>query len=204
MGKKDLWKVRRSFILFGVYFFFVSLPTLGETKMEIEIIPFGQIESAVLDHLKVNLTEVFKAQISIGETQASPEYAYNQKRGQYYSSLILRNLLKLKENKEKKILAIIDQDLYVLELNFVFGEADPLDNICLISITRLHQSYYGLAENEDLFLKRTLKEAVHELGHLLGLRHCLDPGCVMHFSNSLADTDRKDYRFCKNCRKFLS
>lgn len=38
---------------------------------------------------------------------------------------------------------------------------------------------------------RTLKEAVHELGHILGLAHCPDAGCVMHFSNALADTDRK-------------
>jgi len=190
--------------LFIVYFFFVSLLTLGEDKMEIEIIPLGQIESDVLGHLEENLAEIFMAKVSTAGDQASPEYAYNQKRGQYSSSFILQNLLKLKENREKKVLAVIDKDLYVPELNFVFGTADPGNGVSIISITRLRQSYYGLAENQDLFLKRTLKEAVHELGHLLNFGHCLDPQCVMHFSNSLADTDRKDYQFCSKCKKRLS
>lgn len=34
------------------------------------------------------------------------------------------------------------------------------------SKTRLKQSYWGLPEDKDLFLRRTLKEAVHEIGHL--------------------------------------
>lgn len=192
-------------VFLSILFFWAgSLLVFGEEKMEIEIIPFSQIESDVLGHLEENLAEIFMAKVSTAGNQASPEYAYNQKRGQYSSSLILQNLLKLKENREKKILAVIDKDLYVPELNFVFGTADPGNGISIISITRLRQSYYGLAESRDLFLKRTLKEAVHELGHLLNFGHCPDSQCVMHFSNSLADTDRKDYRFCSKCRKRLS
>jgi archaemetzincin len=41
---------------------------------------------------------------------------------------------------------------------------------------------------------------VHELGHTYGLRHCRDPRCVMHFSNSLHDTDVKGAGFCPRCR----
>lgn len=177
---------------------------LAENKMEIEIIPFELIETSVLDYLKMNLAEVFNARVSVGEAQLVPEYAYNKKRGQYFSSVILQNLLKIKDDRQKKILAIIDRDLYVPQLNFVFGEADPSHGVCIISLTRLHQSYYGLSEDRDLFLKRSLKEAVHEIGHLVHLGHCPLPSCVMHFSNSLLDTDRKDYHFCSDCRKRIS
>jgi len=51
---------------------------------------------------------------------------------------------------------------------------------------------------------RAVKEAVHELGHTFGLDHCSDPRCVMHFSNMLADTDRKGREFCPSCRARLA
>jgi len=73
----------------------------------------------------------------------------------------------------------------------------------LFLLARLRQSYYGLKEDEDLFLKRTLKEAVHEIGHIFKLGHSSNPKCVMHFSNSLSDTDRKDCKFCNSCKRLL-
>ena len=175
---------------------------MAKTDMIIEVIPFGQIDNSLLDYLKDNLNDIFAAEIIIKESETSPEYAFNSQRDQYYSAAILNNLLTTKKEKNRKTLAIIDKDLYVPELNFVFGQADPRNAICIISITRLKPSYYGLSEDDDLFFKRSLKEAVHELGHLLDLGHCQNPKCVMYFSNSLSDTDRKDYRFCDKCRIF--
>jgi archaemetzincin len=172
-----------------------------QEKMNIEIIPIGQIDILVLDYLRENLTDVFEAKVSLGKSQPIPEYAFNKKRGQYYSSEILENLTKFKQGQIT--LAIIERDLYVPELNFVFGEADSVNQICIISLMRLNQSYYGLPEDKELFLRRSLKEAVHEIGHLLGLGHCPNPKCVMHFSNSLLDTDIKDYRFCDVCQRRL-
>jgi archaemetzincin len=42
---------------------------------------------------------------------------------------------------------------------------------------------------------------VHELGHTVGLPHCSDSRCVMHFSNCLEDTDQKGTSFCRRCRQ---
>ncbi|MEW5901050.1 MAG: archaemetzincin family Zn-dependent metalloprotease, partial [Acidobacteriota bacterium] len=146
----------------------------------------------------------FGARLLMAEARAIPEKAFNAFRGQYHASVILQSLSRAEGQPGNKILTLIEKDLYVPELNFVFGQADMLHNICTISLTRLHQSYYALPEDENLFLKRTLKEAVHELGHLFNLAHCPNPNCVMYFSNSLVDTDRKDYRFCAVCQKRLS
>jgi archaemetzincin len=65
-----------------------------------------------------------------------------------------------------------------------------------IGLARLRQEFYGLKSDNSLFLERVVKEATHELGHAFGLRHCPRQKCVMFFSNSLADTDRKCRRFC--------
>nr|WP_243666411.1 matrixin family metalloprotease [Vulcanisaeta sp. JCM 16159] len=44
-----------------------------------------------------------------------------------------------------------------------------------------------------------LKEVLHELGHSFGLDHCADPRCVMYFSNTIEDTDRKGPGYCQRC-----
>jgi archaemetzincin len=69
-----------------------------------------------------------------------------------------------------------------------------------IYLPRLRQEFYGLKPDEPLFHQRIIKEAVHELGHAFGLEHCNNQMCVMHFSNSLTDTDIKQNSFCDICR----
>jgi archaemetzincin len=44
-----------------------------------------------------------------------------------------------------------------------------------------------------------VKESGHELGRAFGLAHCNNTRCVMHFSNSLQDTDFKKRSFCDSC-----
>ena len=120
-----------------------------QEKMNIEVVCFGQIESVDLDYLKNNLSEIFKAQVYIGKTHDLLENAYDKKK-QYLASAILHNLSKSKD-KNHKTLAIIDKDLYVPELNFIFGLADSSRGACIISTARLKQTYYGLPEDKDLF-----------------------------------------------------
>lgn len=45
-------------------------------------------------------------------------------------------------------------------------------------------------------LKRTVTEAVHEVGHLLELGHCSGHSCVVYCSNQLRDSDPRGREFC--------
>ena len=100
------------------------------------------------------------------------------------------------------MLGILDEDIYSRFLNFVFGIAERNKQggpgFSLISVTRLNEKVYRRPENESLFELRTLKEALHELGHTFSLTHC-DNKCVMQFSNCLADTDKKPPKLCNSC-----
>jgi len=171
--------------------------------MAIVLVAIGKIDKQILVGLKDDLSESFNKQIFIGKVMPEPAYAFNKERKQYFSEAILD---KVTENKDydsyERVLAVVDYDLYVPDLNFVFGQAGG--SAALISITRLRQEYYGLPKDDDIFRKRILTEAVHELGHTYGLGHCPNPKCVMFFSNSLPDTDRKGYQFCPKCKKRLN
>jgi DNA polymerase-4 len=94
---------------------------------------------------------------------------------------------------------VTEHDLYAGGLNFVFGLAECPGRAALISLYRL-----GQEAGEALFRERALKEALHELGHSLSLGHCPDSCCVMHFSNCLADTDRKGSEPCARCTRALA
>jgi archaemetzincin len=165
------------------------------------IVPIGDIDTKLLQELAETLSDRFPITFTVGKPMEIPEGAYNSRRNQYHSTTILDDLAERYDNE--KVLGVIDKDLYVPELNFVFGEADLSGRVCIISITRLRQEYYGLPEDEKVFRERVVKEAVHELGHTYGLGHCSNPKCVMFFSNSLLDTDRKSSEFCEKCQRKL-
>ena len=129
--------------------------------------------------------------------------AYDFRRNQYLANIIIEEARKLKTNPKEKWLLIVDVDLYASGLNFIFGQAEPRSGIGIISLTRLKTEFYRQKPNEKLFLERILKEATHELGHLFYLPHCENPNCVMAFSNSILDTDRKDKHLCKSCKNIL-
>ena len=50
-------------------------------------------------------------------------------------------------------------------------------------------------------MERLRKEAVHELGHTFGLRHCDDWRCVMASSHAVERLDVKSAEFCARCRR---
>ncbi len=100
-------------------------------------------------------------------------------------------------------LALVERDLFVPSLNFVFGLAQPSESRALVALPRLREGIYDQPRDRELFRARLLKEAVHELGHVFGLAHCASRRCVMCFSNTLADADFKSAAFCERCRESI-
>jgi len=171
--------------------------------MKIILKPIGNIDNNILEELKEKLNQTFGCPLELIPEAIKLEQAYDSKREQYLASKLLARLKKSGAAKDAKVLGIFDVDLYVPGLNFIFGQAEITSGVALISLCRLRQEYYDLLPDEALFLDRAIKEAVHELGHTFGLEHCKNAKCVMHFSNSLADTDWKQAAFCSKCRPKL-
>jgi archaemetzincin len=88
-------------------------------------------------------------------------------------------------------------------LTFVFGEAQLDGNCALVSTARLKEEFYGMPPRRELARERLIKEAVHELGHTFGLRHCADWRCVMSSSHAVERLDVKGAAFCALCRRVV-
>lgn len=170
--------------------------------MRIRLCWTAEVDPRALNHLQENLSRVFSGIVKSGGTFELKPQEFHRVRGQYESTPILWRLRTLKPVRDF-LLAVTEADLYAAGLNFVFGEADSAGRCAIISLARLRGAYPGKPFTLELFLRRALTEAVHEVGHLLGLGHCPQPACVMHFSNSLYDTDRKQPRFCSRCQEVL-
>jgi archaemetzincin len=143
---------------------------------------------------------------SSSSTTMPPTYLFDKARKQWISDSLLDWLLEsINPGSTTKVLAICDFDAYSDELNFVFGQAHLGGRVAAIYLPRLKDEFYVRKSDKinNLFEQRVIKESVHELGHTFGLRHCQISKCVMHFSNSLQDTDFKDNEFCDRCNKIL-
>ncbi|MDI6916222.1 MAG: archaemetzincin family Zn-dependent metalloprotease [Thermoplasmatales archaeon] len=154
----------------------------------IKILPFGDIDTADIKALCDNLP--FKTEIA--DRIEIPEKAYDSERNQYLAEYFIEEAKRF----DGRVLGVTDVDLYTYGLNFIFGEAEMNGRIAVISIFRLRNG-------KKTFVERMVKEAVHEIGHTIGLIHCQNPLCVMHFSNCLTDTDIKNAWYCPKCERLV-
>ncbi len=171
--------------------------------MKIGVLRIGSVDSTVIERVQENLKMIFPKTTCalLDEILPVPSEAYDEKRQQHRSDIILTAICAqtVKQRTLDRILGVIDTDIFVSPLSYVFGQAEYPGKAALISLHRLRQEFYNKKPDTDLFAERTTKEAVHELGHTFGLQHCSNPFCVMYFSNSIFDTDRKQSLFCSKC-----
>jgi archaemetzincin len=97
------------------------------------------------------------------------------------------------------LLALTTSDLWPgAGWNFVFGEASLGERVGVWSMYRYGDPHAG-EEAYRACLRRTLKVAVHETGHMLGLLHCVAYECGMNGSNHLGEMDARPMAFCPEC-----
>jgi archaemetzincin len=169
----------------------------------ISLVPVEPVDRALLAPLARGLTRRLRVACSIQPGSLEGEFAYNPQRRQYHSSEILKKLLPAPPDAAGKMLGVTDLDLYIPVLTFVFGEAQLTGGCAVVSTCRLRQEFYGLPPDPDLLGDRLLKEALHELGHTYGLRHCPDYNCVMSSSHSVERIDLKRVEFCPECAQHV-
>ena len=172
---------------------------------DVSIIPLGSHPRDItLGDLKTGIERVLPVRVQVLERSLDIDHSLDSSRKQFHSTSVLSLMLERPELTASRLLGITSFDLFVPVLTFVFGQAQLNNRAAVFSTFRLHNEFYGLPRSPEALAERCLKEALHELGHTYGLRHCMDEPCVMNSSTYVEDIDLKPPDFCLPCRDHLN
>lgn len=168
------------------------------------LIPVGKVDESLLEAIRPVVEETFRRGTAMHKALPVPKYAYNPTRGQYHSAAILKRVETLRDTRWDAAIGLVDVDLFVPEVPFIFGEADRSTRSAIISLARLKPESGTAEARRELLVKRLIAEAIHQIGLIRGLAQCPNNRCVMFYSATIQDTDKKGASFCANCRKRLA
>lgn len=171
----------------------------------IGVVPFGEVPGAALQGVAGYIRTNLSLEAHILPPFQNPTYAYDQKRGQYNAATILKALKSTPFDESlDKVIGVMNVDLFIPIFTHVLGEANEGGRYALASLYRLGKATDRFPASVDQIIDRLVKVAIHELGHLFSMAHCLNKHCLMHYSGNLADLDRTSLTFCDYCREFLA
>jgi archaemetzincin len=171
-----------------------------DSERVICIRPIGPIDQALVRRVRDDMFKYLEVPVHLLSAMPIPEMTVERGGLQYNSTRILRAMLQNIPDDASKLLGIVDKDLCIPILTFVFGEAQLGGRASVVGVARLRQEFHGLPPDRILLEERLLKECLHELGHNFGLVHCQDMECVMYLSNTVRDVDRKNAAYCRDCK----
>jgi archaemetzincin len=99
------------------------------------------------------------------------------------------------------VLLVVSEDLCREGDEYLFGLARPQTGNAVVSTSRLANTHYGLPPDDEELFDRLVKEAAHEVGHLLSLPHCRCRECIMYNPLTLEDLTRQKRWLCHGCRE---
>jgi archaemetzincin len=131
----------------------------------------------------------FLKEIVLNRNFKIPRECWITSRCQYNAECLLDYVEK--QVSDGFVFLIISEDIYIRDLNYVFGIGVPKIG-SVISTLRLENNIGNLN-----------KIILHEVGHVFGLTHCQSP-CSMTPSNNINDIHQIKVSYCANCKLKLN
>ncbi|MBW2572487.1 MAG: archaemetzincin family Zn-dependent metalloprotease [Deltaproteobacteria bacterium] len=176
---------------------------MTSNKKPVGVVPLGEVPEIVLKVIAGHITRCFKLTTQIFPSLEEPEYALDERRLQYNAGIIIETFESMHFSDHDKVIAVLNQDLFIPIFTHVFGEARQGGKCGLVSLFRLAKNPDGSSQLRSLIHERAAKVALHELGHLFNLLHCEHKLCLMHFSGSIEELDEMSFHLCEYCSIYL-
>lgn len=169
-----------------------SKRSANKASAMLDLIPFGMVDTLAVSIIGANIQAIVGLNTHIRKQRLKPDDAFIATRNQFDASKIIKTLSEEHGGSPLK-LGVVQSDLCIPILTYVYGEAQLGGRAAVISLHRLH------GDGLDIFYERATKIGIHEVGHLIGLEHCRGIDCLMRFSKQLEQLDRLPMHFCSTC-----
>lgn len=165
----------------------------------VALVPVGPVPDRLIAWVAGEVSRRLGLPCRVESGAVDPAVAFHPERQQYHSTELLEELGRRHDHRPGKLLGLTPVDLYIPILKYVFGEAELSGRLAVVGYYRLRDEFYGLPANASLLAERTVREAVHELGHTFGLVHCDTWWCVMSSAHTVERVDLRSGEFCPPC-----
>ena len=193
---------------FPQYVQFQSFTPLRNSYDAIDVLPIGEFDETqqrIIDQTAEFMRSFFNVPVRVLDAEPFPEAPESSRRirgetEQVLSTWIISNVvLPRRQPDAMATIGLVTCDLWPGELNWVFGQASMSERIGVWSLYRNGDPRQD-DEARRLCLRRTIKTAIHETGHMLGIPHCAAYECCMNGSRSREESDRQPLEFCPDCQ----
>ena len=162
------------------------------TRATFHIQPLGRVSKDLLEGLELALQQSLKLQVVRRAPIPLPKRAWYAPRKRWRADRLL-DFLAPQVPPGEKILGVTSKDISTTKGKYkdwgIFGLGELGGAAAVVSSFRLKRS----ARDRDHLIKRLATTAVHEAGHVLGLPHCPEPGCLMQDAQgSIKNTDSSE------------
>jgi archaemetzincin len=126
-------------------------------RPEIQILNGSALRDRDLQTVVSTTGEIFGVSVSTMRLELDLRQAFDQSRNQTNSTALLAQVLSGFNDDTTKRIAVVDVDLFIPVLTFVFGEAQLGGTAAIVSTQRLDNRFYGLPRDPALMIRRLEK-----------------------------------------------
>jgi len=166
--------------------------------MNVVLVPMG-VTDAVLQTAAKALEETYDAEIDVGGEKQLPTAALSGSRidkylgydVQYDAENVIENM-NISSTGDKHL--IITNEPLSFEGTFVFGISYLDGDVGIFST-------YKLKDESGSANARIRKQAIKQIGYMIGYKHCDQHHCVMYQTATCDDLDKTSASFCDDCHR---
>jgi len=183
----------------------------GNQNKTIALQPLDDYNPKQLAFIRKEIENFYNVKVIVLQSVNLPGAFRLEREAKIYSADSILDMLSMKlDNEIIEVVALTHKSIYILQkdktnnplfgkgIQPVFGLADFTGN-CAVVTDILFSSV-----DTTVFQHRLRTTVIHEIGHNIGLDHCLSERCIMSEQNGkLSALDKSERDYCKQCRKKL-